>query len=111
MNQGTFSSGRFLVVRFKDKLNATLLGTPTGGATASYGCCKRLCLDDRHFSASIRYWDFSYIFGYKGAIKPDFLIEPDIESLNQGRDGQLKLSFVEKDLKFEKESVKKCFEK
>lgn len=89
MDNGTFSSGRFVVTDCKKRLNATLLGTATGGSSASYGYCKNFKVGDYSFSCSIRYWDFSKLFGYVGAIKPDIEIKQSIKDLNSGTDGQL----------------------
>lgn len=89
INNGTFSSGRFAVARFKKNLQALLIGQPTGGATKSYGYTKSINIDDIYFSASIRYWDFSDTFNYDGAIQPDILVKRRISDIANKADSTL----------------------
>ncbi len=85
-----FSSGRFAVARFKKEFNTPLIGEPTGGAAKSYGYTKPLEIEGKRFSASIKLWDFSDIFGYKGAIQPDILVEESIKNIQNHDDIILK---------------------
>lgn len=86
INNGVFSSGRFAVARFKKEFNTPLIGEPTGGAAKSYGYTKPLEVEGKRFSASIRLWDFSEIFGYEGAIQPDILVEESIDNIQNQED-------------------------
>ena len=47
-------------------------------------------VEGKKFSASIRLWDFSDIFGYEGAIQPDILVENCIENIQNHKDMALK---------------------
>ncbi len=89
INNKVFSSGRFAVARFKKEFNTPLIGEPTGGAAKSYGYMKPLEVDGKKFSASIRLWDFSNIFGYTGAIQPDIFVETTMEDFVTGHDRPL----------------------
>lgn len=90
IDNGVFSSGRFAVARFKKEFNTPLIGEPTGGPAKAYGYLKRLEVEGKKFSASIRLWDFSDIFGYEGAIQPDILVENCIENIQNHKDMALK---------------------
>lgn len=90
IDNGVFSSGRFAVARFKKQFNTPLIGEPTGGAAKSYGYTRPLEVAGKHFSASIRLWDFSDIFGYEGAIQPDILVEESIKNIQNQEDIILK---------------------
>ena len=50
-------------------------------------------VEDKSFSYSIRYWDFSEIFKSKGAIVPDIIVENTIEDLENNYDRVLKKAF------------------
>ena len=63
-----------------------LIGEPTGGAAKSYGYNTNLQVEDKRFSAAIRLWDFSDIFGYEGAIQPDIYVPLTINDVKQGKD-------------------------
>lgn len=89
IDNGVFSSGRWAVADFKREFNTTLIGEPTGGAAASYGYNKNLKVEDKKFSVSLRYWDFSNIFGYKGSIQPDIFVPKTIKDLRENKDSQL----------------------
>lgn len=43
-------------------------------------------VEGKRFSASIRLWDFSDIFGYEGAIQPDILVEESIDNIQNKED-------------------------
>ncbi len=86
INNGVFSSGRFAVARFKKEFKTPLIGQPTGGAAKSYGYTKPLEVEGKKFSASIKLWDFSDIFGYEGAIQPDILVDESIEDIQNQED-------------------------
>ena len=92
IDNGVFSSGRFAVARFKKEFNTPLIGEPTGGAAKSYGYTKNLEIEDKIFSASIRLWDFSDIFGYEGAIQPDIYVPTTVEDLNNHFDRPLSIA-------------------
>ena len=89
INNGVFSSGRWAVADFKKNFNTPTFGEPTGGAAASYGYNKNLSVEDKEFSVSIRYWDFSEVFGTKGTIKPDYYVPTTFKDLKNGTDAQL----------------------
>lgn len=89
IDNGVFSSGRWAVADFKKEFDITLIGEPTGGAAASYGYNKNINVEDKRFSVSIRYWDFSEIFGYKGSIQPDIFVPTTIKDLQEKNDPQL----------------------
>ena len=93
IDNGVFSSGRFAVARFKKDLGATLIGQPTGGAAKSYGYPKRLEFGGKEFSASTRLWDFSYVFGYEGAILPDIQVEVTADNVRRREDVILDKAF------------------
>lgn len=114
-NGATFSSGTYAIATLKKELNATLLGTQAGQPTERYGQSVKLAVDGVKFQASAKFFSFTdrnyekyqikpyyscEVFDYDGAIKPDVFIEQDIESLNNGVDGQLQSCFeyIEKDL-------------
>lgn len=86
IDNGVFSSGRFAVARFKKYCNATLIGQPTGGAAKSYGYTKPLEVEGKKFTASIKLWDFSDIFGYEGAIQPDIFVKVTIKDIQNHND-------------------------
>lgn len=90
IDNGVFSSGRIAVARFKRSFNTTLIGEPTGGASKSYGYTKPLAFNGKSFSASIRLWDFSDVFGYEGAIQPDILVKENINNIQNKEDVVLK---------------------
>lgn len=89
INNGVFSSGRWAVADFKREFNSTLIGEPTGGAVASYGYNKNLNVENKKFSVSTRYWDFSDVFGYKGSIQPDIFVPKTIKDMRENKDSQL----------------------
>lgn len=89
INNGVFSSGRWAVADFKKHFNAPLIGESTGGAVASYGWNENLSVEDSIFSVSIKFWDFSSVFGYNGSIKPDIYVPFTIEDLINNTDTQL----------------------
>ena len=93
IDSGVFSSGRFAIAKFKKEFNTLLIGTPTGGAASSYGYNNNDSVEDKSFSYSIRYWDFSEIFKSKGAIVPDIIVENTIEDLENNYDRVLKKAF------------------
>ena len=95
INNGVFSSGRFAVARFKREFGTTLIGEPTGGAAKSYGYALPLRVADKEFTASIRLWDFSDIFGYEGAIQPDILVEQTLQDIENGNDRVLETAMQE----------------
>jgi len=105
INNGVFSSGRWAVADFVKNFNSTLIGEPTGGAAASYGYNKNLSVEDKRFSVSTRYWDFSEIFKTNGTIKPDIFVPYTIKDLTDGTDSQLEeaINYVTKkqELKFD----------
>lgn len=86
IDNGVFSSGRFAVARFKKEFGVTLVGQSTGGAAKSYGYAKQFEVEGKRFSASIRLWDFSDVFGYEGAIQPDVLVKETIDDLQNKKD-------------------------
>lgn len=92
IDNGVFSSGRWAVADFKREFNTPLIGEPTGGAAASYGYNKNLNVEDKHFSVSTRYWDFSDVFGYKGSIQPDIFVPKTIKDLKENKDSQLQVA-------------------
>ena len=79
IDNGVFSSGRIAVARFKREFDCILVGQPTGGAVCSYGNCKYFEIEGRTFSVSTTYYDYSKVFGYNGAIKPDVFVKNTIE--------------------------------
>lgn len=89
IDNGVFSSGRWAVADFKREFNSTLIGEQTGGAAASYGYNKNLKVEDKKFSVSLRYWDFSGVFGYKGSIQPDIFVPKTIKDMRENKDSQL----------------------
>ena len=90
IDNGVFSSGRFAVANFKEEFNSPLIGEPTGGAIKSYGHCKDLEVEDVKFSASMRFWDFSWVFGDgEGCINPDIHVPKTIEDMKENKDSQL----------------------
>ena len=99
IDNGVFSSGRFAVARFKKDFQIPLIGEPTGGAVRSYGHVKNLNVEDKHFSVSIRYWDFSDVFGYDGSIMPDIFVPTTIEDIQNNKDKPLEvaISTLQKD--------------
>ena len=66
-----------------------MIGEGTGGAAKSYGYNKNLQVGDKMFSASIRLWDFSNIFGYEGSIQPDIYVPTTILDLQNNKDTKL----------------------
>ena len=99
IDNSVFSSGRFAVARFKKDFQIPLIGEPTGGAVRSYGHVKNLNVEDKHFSVSIRYWDFSDVFGYDGSIMPDIFVPTTIEDIQNNKDKPLEvaISTLQKD--------------
>lgn len=95
IDNGVFSSGRFAVAGFKKEFNTVLIGQPTGGAAKSYGYIKDLEIGGKKFSAAIRFWDFSDIFGYDGAIQPDIFVKETIEDIKNERDKTLEVALKE----------------
>ena len=89
INNGVFSSGRWAVADFKKNFNTPIFGEPTGGAAASYGYNQNFTIAGKEFSVSIRYWDFSDVFGTKGTIKPDYHVPTTFEDLKNRTDAQL----------------------
>lgn len=92
INNGVFSSGRFAVARFKNTLNVTTIGSPTGGTAKSYGNPKTYNVEDSSFCCSQNLWDFSNIFGYDGSIQPDIPAENTIDDLKNKNDRVLDLA-------------------
>ncbi len=93
MDSGVFSSGRFALAKFKKEFNTLLIGTPSGGAASSYGYNNNDSVENKNFSYSIRYWDFSEIFKTSGAIIPDIIIENTIEDMEKNYDRVLLKAF------------------
>ena len=89
INNAVFSSGRIAVVRFKQEFNTPLIGEPTGSPVKAYGHIKELKLENKRFTVSTRFWDYSDIFGYDGGIQPDVLIPLTIEDVNNQKDSVL----------------------
>lgn len=89
IDNGVFSSGRFAVADFKRRFDCPMIGQNTGGAAASYGYNKNLKAAGKSFSCSIRFWDFSDIFGYTGAIQPDLRVVNGTKDKEKGIDRQL----------------------
>ena len=89
IDNGVFSSGRWAIADFKKAVNPIMIGEPTGGAAASYGYTKNLSVEDKRFSVSIRYWDFSKVFGYSGSIQPDIFVPTTLKDLQENIDSQL----------------------
>jgi len=92
VNNGTFSSGRTAVARFKKLFNPIIIGEPTGGAIKSFGYSKHYEVEGKKFTVSVFKWDFSRIFGYTGAIQPDIPLEQTIEDLRERKDRQLDIA-------------------
>ena len=91
IDEKVFSSGRFAIARFKKEFDIMTIGTSTGGAAASYGYNNNAKVEDKSFSYSIRYWDFSEIFNTTGSIYPDLYVENTIDDLNNNYDRQLEV--------------------
>lgn len=89
IDNGTFSSGRFAVSRFKNEFNTPLIGEGTGGASKSYGFNKNLEVEGKKFCVSTHLWDFSWIFGYTGSIQPDIYVEKTLKDIETKEDSQL----------------------
>lgn len=92
INNGVFSSGRWAVADFVENFNAPLIGEPTGGAAASYGYNKNLNVEDKRFSVSTKFWDFSKIFKTTGSIQPNIYVEYTLKDFQDGTDSQLKMA-------------------
>ncbi|MBR1987635.1 MAG: hypothetical protein IKA36_01215 [Clostridia bacterium] len=103
IDNGVFSSGRFAVADFKKRFNTPLIGQSTGGAAASYGYNKNLMVENKSFSCSIRYWDFSDVFGYTGEIKPDIFVTNRVIDREKEFDNQLDTAL---DILYPKKSIK-----
>ena len=103
IDNGVFSSGRFAVADFKKRVNTPWRGQSTGGATASYGYNKNLMVENKNFSCSIRYWDFSDVFGYTGEIKPDIFVSNRVIDREKEFDNQLDTAL---DILYPKKSIK-----
>lgn len=118
MNGSTFSSGTFAVGKFKQELNATLIGTEAGQPTRNYGNIRYEDVDGKEFTYCTRYFELTSChdknapveyfkgsgleyFDYAGIIKPDIRIEQKIQDLDQGIDTQLEesLKLIEKEVK------------
>ena len=92
IDNGVFSSGRIAVARFKKEFNLPLIGEPTGGAVKSYGFIENLQVEDKRFTVSKKFWNFSDIFGYEGSIIPDIYVPTKIEDLQNKYDRQLEMA-------------------
>lgn len=114
INEGTFSSGIFAISDLK-KLGAKLFGTPAGQPTACFGECRTFNVDGAEFRYCVKYFEFGFknenspveptyppyqAFDYRGEIRPDIEIKPNVEDLNNGIDTQLQQSIkiIERDL-------------
>ncbi len=93
IDEGVASSGIFAVARFKKDFDTTLIGMPTGGTAKHYGYMKPLEVDGKQFTASIRLFDFSDIFGYTGAIQPDIRVPITIDDIENKQNPQLQAAY------------------
>ena len=88
-NNGTFSSGKIAVCRFKEYAGAVVVGEATGGAVKSFGEAKNFKIGGKRFSCSTKLFDFTNVWGYTGSIQPDIFVLETIEDIGQNRDIQL----------------------
>lgn len=83
----TFSSGIIDALESKERLSATLVGTPTGGSVNGYG--ELASFDLPHMPISVWYSTqyFELVPGYEGSsLLPDVLIETSLADYLDGRD-------------------------
>ena len=101
INNGTFSSGRHAVARFRKEFNTPMIGEGTGGAAKSYGWNKNLKVEDKSFGVSTTFFDLSDNFGEEGSIQPDIYIATTLEDIEAGRDSQLDeaIEFIKKEVR------------
>lgn len=89
-NRGTFSSGIFALGDLKKNLNATIVGTETGGNTVQYG--NIAFLEAPNSKSKIAYssakYDFKEYAGLngEGGVIPDVYIKESFESFKNGID-------------------------
>lgn len=89
INNKTFSSAGMAVADFKKNLSSIVVGEPAGATTKNYGDSPRIYIDDYCFSCCTKFFDYSDLFGYEGAIMPDIFVKKQIEDFRNGTDPQL----------------------
>lgn len=88
IGQGTFSSGTMAMLEAKWRLNAKLVGEPTGGAMACYGDVRQFQLPNMPLIVGYSTQEFVFMEGYEHGqpMCPDVSVEMTFEDYRSGRD-------------------------
>lgn len=87
IGEATFSSGVLNAVEAKERLDATLVGQPTGGSVNAFGELGYADLPNSPIRLYVSTKYFEPVPGYgRGPLLPDVTVEPSIDDLLGGRD-------------------------
>ncbi len=83
----TFSSGIIDALESRERLSATLIGSPTGGSVNGYGELESFTLPHMPITVSYSTKYFELVPGYEGSsLVPDILVETTLADYLAGRD-------------------------
>lgn len=87
IGEGTFSSALMNAMQFKERTDARLVGTPSGGSVNHYGEVASFTLPNSGIPVSYSTKYFTMDANHKeGSLQPDLLVEPTIADMLAGID-------------------------